>query len=149
MIMNKFIQIQLKLNSFGFLKLTLITLAMLLSFGAYTRANAESATEMEVITVPPQEAFFIEDKTQGTSSNDDSKLQNKKTPGNSNLSVPDTWENTQDSANVANFVPGSLDNLSDRRIWHSRKLETTLPTKTDYSKSGYDRQTHPLALSQF
>ncbi|GAB1541371.1 hypothetical protein NUACC21_40420 [Scytonema sp. NUACC21] len=146
--MNKFIQIQLKLNSFGFLKLTLITLAMLLSFGAYTRANAESATEMEVLSVPAQEAFFIEDKTQGTF-NDDSKLQNKKTPGNSNLSVPDTWENTQESENIANFVPGSLDNSSDRRIWHSRKLETTFPTKTDYPKSDYDRQTHSLALSQF
>ncbi len=112
--MNKFLQIQLKLNTFNFLKLSLITLAMLLSFGAYTRANAESESVVEVISVPPQEAYYTEDKTQSSSSGDRSNLENENTSGNDNLYAPDSLENSQ-NANTANSTPCTLNLPANRR----------------------------------
>ncbi|KYC36445.1 hypothetical protein WA1_42840 [Scytonema hofmannii PCC 7110] len=112
--MNKLLQIQLKLNTFGFLKFSLITLAILLSFGAYSRANAESeSAEVEVISVPSQEAYYIDDKTQNNPSGDRSNLKNKNTSGNGNLYVPEILENNQ-NANTANSAPSTL-NSPDKR----------------------------------
>jgi len=64
--MNKSLPTQFKFNTPGFLKLILTTLFVSLLLGGYTRANAEEAQQVEVMSVPPQEAFFIKEKTQTT-----------------------------------------------------------------------------------
>ena len=64
--MNRSLPTQLKFNTPGFLKLILTTLFVSLLLGGYTRANAEEAQRVEVMSVPPQEAFFIKEKTQTT-----------------------------------------------------------------------------------
>ncbi|KAF3884173.1 MULTISPECIES: hypothetical protein [Nostocales] len=99
--MNKYIQIQLKLNTFNFLKLSLIALAVLFSFGTYTRANAESESGVEVISIPPQEAYYTEEKIEDSSSGDRSKVENKNTSDNNNFYVPDNVEDSQ-NVNIAN-----------------------------------------------
>lgn len=64
--MNNSLPTQPKFNTPGFLKLTLTTLFLSLLLGGYTRANAGEAQQVEVMSVPPQEAFFIKEKTQTT-----------------------------------------------------------------------------------
>ncbi|MUG93702.1 hypothetical protein F7734_15250 [Scytonema sp. UIC 10036] len=113
--MNKFLRIQLKLNTFNFLKLSLITLAILLSFGTHTRANAESESEVEVISIPPQEAYYTEDKNHRSSSSDRSQLENENTSGNNNMYVPDSVEDSQ-NANIVNSSPSTRDMTVDRRF---------------------------------
>jgi hypothetical protein len=69
--MNKSMQIKFKLNTYSLLKLSFITLALSLLLGGYTRANAQSAPKDEVLSIPPQEAFFIKEKTQTPSQSPD------------------------------------------------------------------------------
>ncbi|MBO3460405.1 MAG: hypothetical protein KME33_25485 [Aetokthonos hydrillicola CCALA 1050] len=55
-------QIPLQFNASNFLrKLRFITLVPALLLGSLTRANAELAQKDEVMSIPPQEPFFIEE----------------------------------------------------------------------------------------
>ncbi|GAA6618857.1 hypothetical protein [Scytonema sp. NUACC26] len=112
--MNKFLQIQLKLNTFNFLKLSLLTLAILLSFGAYNRANAESESEVEVISVPPQEAYYIEDKNRSSLSSDRSKLENEKTSGKGNSTTPECLESGE-NANITKSTQQNINRLAEQQ----------------------------------
>ncbi|GAB1541365.1 hypothetical protein NUACC21_40360 [Scytonema sp. NUACC21] len=67
--MSQFLPQQSKFSTRSFVKLGLISLALSLSLGTHSRAHAE---QVEIISVPPQEAFFVEDKTAATSDKDDS-----------------------------------------------------------------------------
>ncbi|GAB1545166.1 hypothetical protein NUACC21_78420 [Scytonema sp. NUACC21] len=62
--MKDFLPIQLRFQAH--ILLILITLTLLpLFLGAFTQVNAQSVTEeVEVLSIPPQEAYFIEDRTQ-------------------------------------------------------------------------------------
>ncbi|MBO3459267.1 hypothetical protein G7B40_007115 [Aetokthonos hydrillicola Thurmond2011] len=64
-------QDQFKFNTSSVLKLTLVTLALSLLVGGYAKANAEPAQKDEVLSVPPQEAFYIQEKTQPVSQTSD------------------------------------------------------------------------------
>lgn len=111
--MNQFLQFPLKISAVNFLKLTSIAIAILLSYGVCSRANAESKSEIEVISVPQQEAYYIEDKNQSTP--DRSNLQNESNSGKSNLRVPDSMERGG-NANTANSAPNTI---------HCRNLRLT------------------------
>ncbi|MGH7998095.1 MAG: hypothetical protein ACREPR_01330 [Brasilonema sp.] len=105
--MNKFLPIQFKFNTRSLLKFGLLSLALLLSLGAYTQANAQSVPKekVEVISVPPQEAYFIE-KTQTTSPNNKPASNDGKTSGN-NTTLPrvsNNSENLQGFARTTNSV---------------------------------------------
>jgi hypothetical protein len=105
--MNTFMPIHLKFNPYSFLKLSLITLTLLLLVGGYTRANAESAPKVEVISVPPQEAFYIEKKKPATSNSNNSSSVDEKISGTSAASttlpprLSDTWKKEQNFRNTA------------------------------------------------
>jgi len=102
--MKKFLPIQFKFNTSGFLKLSLLTLFVSLLLGGYSQANAQSAPKDEVISVPPQEAFFIQEKTHTTSGGDDSRSQHSNTLGNS-AALPhmsNNWKNDQNLVKKAN-----------------------------------------------
>jgi hypothetical protein len=77
--MNKFLPIQFQLNGRSFLKLGLISLALSLSVGTSAQVQAQSVPELEVLSVPPQEAFLIEDKSSVTSPKQDSKSEDEDT----------------------------------------------------------------------
>ncbi|KAF3887376.1 MULTISPECIES: hypothetical protein [Nostocales] len=97
---------QPKFNTRNVVKLGLISLALSLSLGTYTRAYAE---EVEVLSIPPQEAFFIEDKTATTSGNDEAPSQGV-TTSTDETTLPDMPHNTehlQSSGNTANAVPAT------------------------------------------
>jgi hypothetical protein len=96
--------IQQKSNSYGLVKWSSVALALLLSMGTLTRVNAQAVPEAEVISIPPQEAFFIEDKTQNPPSVDNSDLENKNTVDESERKqvVSHTLERRQNLANVNN-----------------------------------------------
>ncbi|MBW4634509.1 MAG: hypothetical protein KME30_22145 [Iphinoe sp. HA4291-MV1] len=105
--MNKFLPIQFKFNTRDLLKLGLLSLALSLSLGAYTQANAQSVSkeEVKVISVPPQEAYYIE-KTQATSVGNNSGSQDRKTLDNGTQlpRVSKRSENLQGFAKTTNFV---------------------------------------------
>lgn len=65
--MNTFLPFHVKFDSRKLLRLSLITLTLSLVVGGYSQANAEPA-KVEVISVPPQEAFYVEKKTPATPS---------------------------------------------------------------------------------
>src|SRR5579859_5979767 len=102
--MQKFLPTQFKFNTTGFLKLSLLTLFVSLLLGGYGQANAESAPKDEVISIPPQEAYFIQEKTHTTSGSYDSRSQHSNTLGNSAAlpSVSNNWKNEQNLAKKAN-----------------------------------------------
>ncbi|KAB8315072.1 hypothetical protein SD81_034335 [Tolypothrix campylonemoides VB511288] len=108
--MNKCVPLQVKFNAVGFVKFSLVSLALSLSFGAYQEANAQSAPkgEVEVISVPPQEAYFIE-KPQATSPVNNSDSHNRKTFGDTtNLArVSNSKHKVQGVGNIVNSVPTS------------------------------------------
>lgn len=108
--MNKFVPLQVKFNALGFVKFSLVSLALSLSFGAYTQVNAQSVPkgELEVISVPPQEAYFIQ-KTQATSPVNNSDSHNGKTFGDSTTlaRVSNSREKVQGTKNSVNSVPRS------------------------------------------
>ena len=102
--MNKFLPIQFKFNISGLLKLSLLTLFISPLLGVYTQANAEPAPKDEVISVPPQEAFFIQKRTRARSGGYDSDSQHRNTSGNRNTlpRVSNNWKNEQNLAKKAN-----------------------------------------------
>ncbi len=108
--MNKCVPIQVKFNAVGFVKFTLVSLALSLSFGAYTQANAQSVPkgEVEVISIPPQEAYFIE-KPQATSPVNNSDSHNRKTFGDTTTlaRVSNTRQKVHGVTNIGNSVPSS------------------------------------------
>jgi hypothetical protein len=119
-IMNQFLQFPLKISAFNFLKLSSIVLAILLSYGVYSRANAESKSEVEVLSVPPQEAYYVEDKNQSNSSSDRSNLQNEQNSGKRNRQVPDFMERGG-NANTANSAPNTLDRRTPQQTHNKIK----------------------------
>lgn len=64
--MNKYLPIQFKSNIYSLIKLSLLTIFVSLLLGSHARANAESTQKDEVLSIPPQDAYFVEDKTQAT-----------------------------------------------------------------------------------
>ncbi len=104
--MNEFLPIQFKFNISGFLKLSLLTPFMSLLLGGYTQANAQSAPKGEVISIPPQEAYFIQKRTHATSGSYDSGSQHRNTSGNRTAlpRVTNNWKNDQNLAKKANSV---------------------------------------------
>jgi hypothetical protein len=117
--MNYFLPIQVKFNALGFVKFGLVSLALSLSLGAYTQANAQSVPneEVEVISVPPQEAYFIE-KTQATSPVNNSAPQNRKTLGDSTTlaGVSNGRQKSQGFGNIVNSVPSTLNSSSHTKL---------------------------------
>lgn len=81
--MNNSQAIQFKFNTRSLLKCGLLSLALLLPLGTYTQANANPIPkeQVEVISVPPQEAYFVE-KKQPTSSSSQTDSQDGNTSGN-------------------------------------------------------------------
>ncbi len=101
--MNTLMPIHSKFNLYSCVKLSLITLVLSLLTGGYTRANAESAPKVEVISVPPQEAFYVEQKTPVASSgykssSVDSKISNTRT------ALPGVANNCKNEQNHINNV---------------------------------------------
>ncbi|GAA6620137.1 hypothetical protein [Scytonema sp. NUACC26] len=96
--MNKFLPIQLRFKTY--ILLSLITLTLLpLFLGAYTQAKAQSTTEeVEVLSIPPQEAYYIEDKTQESFSSDEPS------------SYP---EEELDDSNTPTYTPNDLENIDN------------------------------------
>jgi hypothetical protein len=106
--MSKILPIQPKSNSYGFLKWSLVAAVLLLSMGAFTRANAQAVPEeAEVLSLPPQEAFVIEDKTHVPSSTDNSGVEDKKTfdDGDRKQVVSTRLEQGQNPKIVKNLTP--------------------------------------------
>ncbi|KAB8332426.1 hypothetical protein SD80_017630 [Scytonema tolypothrichoides VB-61278] len=105
--MNNFLAIQFKFNTHSLLKFGLLSLALLLPLGTYTQANANPVPneQVEVISVPPQEAYFIE-KKQATSSGSQTGSQDGKTSGNGTTlpHVPNSSENLQGLARTTTSV---------------------------------------------
>jgi hypothetical protein len=97
--MNKILPIQLRFKTH--ILLSLITLALLpLLLGVSTQANAESVTEeVEVLSIPPQEAYYIEDNMQETFSSDEPTPYPEENLDDSNTPTytPDDSENTDNS----------------------------------------------------
>lgn len=65
--MSRSMQNQLKFKTSSLLKVSFVTLTLTMLLGGYARANAESTQKDEVLSIPPQEAFYIQDKTQPAS----------------------------------------------------------------------------------
>lgn len=107
--MSQFQPQQSKFNTRSFVKLGLISLALSLSLGTSTRASAE---QVEIISVPPQEAFFVEDKTAATSGKDDSGSKVRETLTDETMlpGMRDNLENWQhgNTANSASGTPNAL-----------------------------------------
>jgi hypothetical protein len=104
--MKKFLPIQLRFKAH--ILLSLITLALLpLFFGAYTQANAQSVTEeVEILSIPPQEAYYIEDKTHETFRSDEpsSHLEENLNDNNTPMYTPNDLENIDNPpANLDEF----------------------------------------------
>jgi hypothetical protein len=118
--MNKFVPIQVKFNAVGFVKFSLVSLALSLSFGAYTQANAQSVPkgEVEVISVPPQEAYFIE-KPQETSPVNNSDSPNGKTFADTTTlaRVSNSTQKIQGVGNIVNSVPTSRNSSSHTKSY--------------------------------
>lgn len=76
---NKSGQIQFKFNIYGLIKLSLLTLSVSLLLGSYARANAQSPQQDEVLSIPPREAYYIEEHTQATSKPNRNNLGNTAT----------------------------------------------------------------------
>lgn len=118
--MNNFLPIQVKFNTLGFVKFSLVSLALSLSLGAYTQANAQSVPkeEVEVISVPPQEAYFIE-KTETTSPVNNSDSHNGKTLGDSRTlaRVSNSRQKVQGVRNIVNSVPSSRNSSSHTKSY--------------------------------
>ncbi|MUG95235.1 hypothetical protein F7734_23885 [Scytonema sp. UIC 10036] len=95
---------QTKFNTRNIVKLGLISLALSLSLGTNTQARAG---EVEVLSIPPQEAFFIEEKTATTSGNDNTASQGvtKSTDETTLPGKPYDEENLQSFGNTANSSP--------------------------------------------
>lgn len=113
--MNKCVPIQVKFNAVGFVKFSLVSLALSLSFGAYTQANAQSVPngEVEVISIPPQEAYFIE-KPQATSPVNNSDSHNRKTLGDTTTlaGVSNSRQKVEGVRNIVNSVSTSRNSSS-------------------------------------
>ncbi|MEC4816198.1 MAG: hypothetical protein SAK29_23460 [Scytonema sp. PMC 1069.18] len=60
--MNQFLPAQFQLNNRSFIKIGVTSLALSLSVGAGNSAYAQPVPQIEVLSVPPQEAFLMEDK---------------------------------------------------------------------------------------
>jgi hypothetical protein len=94
---------QTKFNTCNLVKLGLISLALSLSLGTNTQARAG---EVEVLSVPPQEAFFIEEKTATTPGKDNTASQGLTTSTDEITlpSKPHKEENLQSIGNTTNSV---------------------------------------------
>ncbi|BAY47202.1 hypothetical protein SAMD00079811_48190 [Scytonema sp. HK-05] len=118
--MNKCVPLQVKFNALSFVKFSLVSLALSLSFGAYTQANAQSVPkgEVEVISVPPQEAYFIE-KPQETSPVNNSDSHNGKTFGDTTTlaRVSNSTQKIQGLGNIVNSVPSSRNSSSHSKSY--------------------------------
>lgn len=105
--MNNFQPIQFKFNTHSLLKFGLLSLALLLPLGTYTQANANPVPkeQVEVISVPPQEAYFVE-KKQATSPSSQTGSQDGNTSGNGTKlpGVSNTSENLQGFARTTTSV---------------------------------------------
>ncbi|MBW4625015.1 MAG: hypothetical protein KME49_05765 [Brasilonema octagenarum HA4186-MV1] len=104
--MNDFLAIQFKFNTRSLLKFGLLSLALLLPVGTYTQANANSVPKekVEVISIPREEAYFIE-KKQPTSSGSQTDSQDGNNSGNGTTPhVPKRQENLQGLAGTTNPV---------------------------------------------
>ncbi|MEC4818023.1 MAG: hypothetical protein SAK29_32850 [Scytonema sp. PMC 1069.18] len=117
--MIKVLPIQQKSNSYSFVKWSSVAVALLLSMGTLTRVNAQAVPEAEVISIPPQEAFFIEDKTQNAPSSDNSDMEDEKTVDESDRKqvVSTRLERGRNLADVNNSTksttPYSLNSLNN------------------------------------
>ncbi|MBP5972444.1 hypothetical protein HW132_06785 [Brasilonema sp. CT11] len=105
--MNDFLAIQFKFNTRSLLKFGLLSLALLLPVGTYTQANANSVPKekVEVISIPREEAYFIE-KKQPTSSGSQTDSQDGNNSGNGTTlpNVPKRQENLQGLVGTTNPV---------------------------------------------
>jgi hypothetical protein len=90
-------------NLSNFVKVGVTSLALTLSLLTYTRAYGQ---EVEVLSVPPQEAFLIEDKTATTSGKDNAASQGV-TTSTDEKTLPQLHKekNLQSFGNTANSVP--------------------------------------------
>ncbi|ARV57797.1 hypothetical protein BZZ01_03365 [Nostocales cyanobacterium HT-58-2] len=118
--MDKFLLIQFKFDTRSLLKFGLLTLAVSFSLGAYTQANAQSAPqqEVEVISVPPQEAYYVE-KTQAASPSNNTTSQNGKTLGHSTAwpRISNRSENLHSSKKTANSLTNPLNSSSNTKSY--------------------------------
>ncbi|GAA6616257.1 hypothetical protein [Scytonema sp. NUACC26] len=94
---------QTKFTTRSFVKLGLISLALSLSLGTYTQARAD---EVEVLSVPSQEAFFIEEKTATTPGQDNTASQGVITSTDETTLPSQPYkEELQSFGNTSNSVP--------------------------------------------
>lgn len=109
--MNKYLPIQFKFNANSFLKLSLLTLSVSLLMGSYTRANAQSVQD-EVLSIPPREAYYVEDNTQATSN---SPARNSLGNSAALPRVSSSLKNGNKPATTPSSVPGTLNSPSGER----------------------------------
>lgn len=110
--MKTFSPNHLKLNTNRFLKLSLTTVALSMVLGSYTRANAEPAAKVEVISIPSQEAYYIEKKAPQTSSGHNSSSVDEKIVGTHTptVRVSGSWQKTHNTVDSRNLSPAKSQN---------------------------------------